>query len=264
MHMHILASGSKGNACVVEGPEGYVLVDDGLSRKKLLERAGELGLDMERVVCLVLTHEHADHVSGVSVWCRRWDGRVVASPGTMAGRDYLARMDFERVEPGGAFEAAGMTVETFPTSHDVNQPMGMVFRAGGDAVGICTDTGTVTPEARRKLRNVRILALESNHDPKMLANGPYPAFLKARVGSDRGHLSNAQAAAVLPELIGPRTETVVAMHISEKNNRPQLAVAALAEAAGARRTDAVGMEAETPDGRLKIRAAAQERPMTIL
>ena len=267
MHLHILASGSKGNASVVEGPTGSVLIDDGLSRRELLRRAGELGVDMDRVCCVVVTHEHADHVSGLSVWCNRYEGRLVATAGTAGGRSYLSALPFELVGSDDEFEAGGMRVRTFPTFHDVADPFGLRFDCGqgegADAIGYCTDTGMLGERAFDLLRDVRILALESNHDARMLASGPYPAHLKRRVGGDHGHLSNDQAAEALRTLVGPDTETVVAMHLSQENNRPSMAVRALAAAVGAKPTDDTFTEARTPDGLLTVCAAGQDRPMTV-
>ena len=267
MHLHILASGSKGNATVVEGPEGSVLIDDGLSRKELMRRADELGVDMDRVCCVVVTHEHADHVSGLTVLCNRYDGRLVATAGTAGGRRYLTALPFELVGHADEFEAGGMRIRTFPTSHDVADPFGLRFDCGeggdADAIGYCTDTGVLGERAYDLLYDVRILALESNHDARMLATGPYPAYLKKRVGGDHGHLSNDQAAEALRTLVGLDTETVVAMHLSQENNRPSVAVRTLAAAVGAEAANDTFTEARTPDGRLTICAAGQDKPMTI-
>ena len=267
MHLHVLASGSKGNASVVEGPSGSVLIDDGLSRRELMRRADELGVDMDRIECVVVTHEHSDHVSGLSVFCNKYDGRLVATAGTAGGRKYLAALPFELVGSSDEFEAGGMRIRTFPTSHDVADPFGLRFDCssenGVDSLGFCTDTGTLGSRAMELLRGVRILALESNHDRRMLEGGPYPAVLKARVGGDHGHLSNAQAAEALRELVGPATETVVGMHLSQENNRPSIAVRTIAAALGAEAANDTFTEARTPDGTLTICAAGQDRPMTI-
>ena len=118
-------------------------------------------------------------------------------------------------------------------------------------------------EALEALRGVRILALESNHDERMLASGPYPAYLKARVGGACGHLSNAQAAQALAQLVEEDTETVVAMHLSHENNRPSTCVRTLAEAVGAVAANDAFTEARTPDGHLTVCAAAQDWPMTV-
>ena len=137
------------------------------------------------------------------------------------------------------------------------------MRLDDDALGYCTDTGHLGKEALEALRGVRILALESNHDERMLASGPYPAYLKARVGGACGHLSNAQAAQALAQLVGEDTETVVAMHLSHENNRPSTCVRTLAEAVGAVAANDAFTEARTPDGHLTICAAAQDWPMTV-
>ena len=203
IHLHILASGSKGNACVVEGPRGSVLIDCGLSRRALFARAAELGIDMGRVQALLLTHEHSDHVSGVTVFANRFDGGLYATAGTVAGRSYLKGLRFTTFAPGDELEVAGMRVRTFHTSHDVADPVGFCFECGGDKLGYCTDTGVLTAEARE----------------------------------------------ALPSLICDGTETVVAMHLSEKNNMPSIA----------RRT----LEAAL-DGRAKVVIAAQDAPKSVL
>ncbi|MBM6774675.1 MBL fold metallo-hydrolase [Olsenella profusa] len=265
IHLHVLASGSKGNAAVVEGPGGMVLVDCGISRRALMGRAGELGVDMGRVSAVVLTHEHSDHVAGLTVFCNHFEGELVATAGTVGARSYLSGLPFTIVGHSDEVELAGMRLRTFPTSHDVADPVGLRFSTDDDALGYCTDTGELGPEALEALSGVRVLALESNHDEHMLATGPYPAYLKARVGGPTGHLSNAQAAAALEQLVGPDTETVVAMHLSQENNRPSVAVRTLAEAVGAevRAGEDGRPEARTPDGRLTICCAAQDWPLSV-
>lgn len=263
LHLHILASGSKGNAALVEGPQGMLLVDCGISRKQLLLRAGELGLDMDHVLATLVTHEHSDHVAGLSVWCNRWEGALYATAGTAGARKHLARLPFTLIGREESFCVGGIEVTTFPTSHDVAEPCGFRFSCGDDAIGWCTDTGLLTPRALEQLAGARILGLESNHDVKMLKQGPYPAYLKARILSAQGHLSNDQAAEALPELVGPDTETVVALHISQENNQPSLAVRTLAEALGAEAANATFTEARTPDGRVSVIAAGQDRPLSV-
>ena len=269
IHLHVLASGSKGNAAVVEGPQGSVLIDCGVSRKRLLERADELGFDMATVACAVFTHEHSDHVSGASVFCRRFDGPLYATAGTVAARSYLSELPFTLVDDRDAFEAAGMLVRTFPTSHDVADPFGLRFSVVDedgvevDALGWCTDTGYLTKEALRLLHGCRILGIESNHDVRMLREGPYPGYLKARVGGSTGHLSNDQCAEALPRLVTQETETVVALHLSENNNRPSTCIRTLAAALGAQATNDTFTEARTPDGMLTVCAAGQNKPMSI-
>ena len=141
------------------------------------------------------------------------------------------------------------------------------FECAGDAIGFATDTGALTPGALRALADVRVLALESNHDVPMLRTGSYPRYLQDRIISERGHLSNAQAAKAVCELVTERTEDVVAMHISQENNRPSLAVRALAEALGATLDNELGSSAtltrEPGLPPLRIRAAGQNRPISV-
>ena len=266
LHLHILGSGSKGNCLLVEGPEGFIMIDDGFSRREVLNRMHELDIDEGRVRALLITHEHSDHVSGVRVWCNRFHGDCFASVGTAGSRRALEGVTFTEFMPGDSFTVAGVDVATFPTSHDVKNPVGYVFRCQGDSVGIVTDTGVLTPGATRALAGMRILALESNHDVAMLRTGPYPRQLQDRILSDQGHLSNDQAAAAAQQLVGDETEWLVAMHISQENNRPSLAVRALAQALDATLDNELGSSAtltRTNGSTLHIRAAGQNRPLSV-
>ncbi|AEB06176.1 beta-lactamase domain protein [Coriobacterium glomerans PW2] len=268
LHLHILGSGSKGNCALVEAPEGLIMIDDGFSRREVLARMHRLGLDETRVRALVLTHEHSDHVSGVGVWCRKFDGTIWASAGTAEKRSYLACLPFIRFEAGDALEIAGVRIQTFSTSHDVANPIGLRFSCEEDAIGFVTDTGILSEAAMRELRDVRILALESNHDVAMLRGGSYPRMLQDRIASSRGHLSNAQAAEAAVDLVGEGTEQIVCMHISLENNRPSLAVRALAAALKAGLDDDLGCSATlrrtNPTRMLRIGAASQFEPMSFL
>lgn len=267
LHLHVLGSGSRGNCALVEGPQGLIMIDNGFSRREVLARMHDLDLNENDVRAFILTHEHSDHVSGVSVWVKRFDGPLFASRGTAEARKYLACLPFETFMPGEALEIAGIRVETFPTSHDVVNPVGFRFSCAGDSIGYVTDTGILPPGAMRLLAKTRILAIESNHDVPMLRTGSYPRHLQNRIISELGHLSNEQAAAALPSLVDECTEQVIAMHISQENNRPSLAVRALAAAVGARLDDELGSSATLERGEglrsLRIRAAGQNRPISI-
>lgn len=266
LHLHILGSGSKGNCALVEGPEGLIMIDNGFSRREVLRRMHELGLSEADVVALVLTHEHSDHVSGLGVWCNKWQGPLFASTGTPQQRKYLANLPFEELDPGASFFLGPVRVDTFATSHDVVNPMGFRFSCNGDSIGYATDTGTLSSQAMEALRDVRILALESNHDVPMLRTGSYPRYLQDRILSDTGHLSNEQAAQAATTLVTPRTQHLIAMHISQENNRPSLAVRGFAAALGATLDNELGSSAtlERGDGEpLHIQAAGQNRPITV-
>lgn len=273
IHLYVLASGSKGNAAVIAGPKGSLLVDCGISRKQLHLRADEVGCDLSRVSAILVTHEHGDHTSGLSVVCKHFDGPVFATAGTASGRQYLTSLPFTLVDHDETLELCGMRVRAFPTSHDVNDPMCFRFEVCAtdllgdtevlDAVGWVSDTGYLTDEALDALYGCRILCIEANHDRRMLANGPYPAYLKKRVAGESGHLSNDQAAEALPTLVTSDTETIVALHLSQENNRPSIAVRTLADAVGAKPVDGAVAESRTKDGLLSVCAAGQDRPMFV-
>lgn len=242
------------------------MIDDGISRREVLKRMHELELCVEDVKALVLTHEHSDHIKGLAVWCKNWSGPMFCSSQTQHAKPALEELPFTPIEPGCAIDIAGVHINTFSTSHDVAGPMGFRFSYEEDSVGYVTDTGVITKGAEATLPDARILAIESNHDVPMLRCGSYPRFLQDRIVSSTGHLSNQQAAEALPALMGPHTQHVVAMHISQENNRPSLAVRALAESIGANLDNELGSSATLTrqNGEtVHIRAAGQNRPISI-
>ena len=274
--LHILASGSKGNCSLLETPDGLIMIDCGISRKEILRRSKELNVNLSELVAIFITHEHTDHVSGLSVVSKTFDVPVFATTGTAAAlsrRSSCSNVTFTLVDQAGSVHidaAPDIEVSTFPTSHDVCEPMGMRFdylagpdRRIVDSVGYCTDTGILTPKALEFLSDVRLLAIESNHDEHMLLTGPYPYVLKQRVHGDSGHLSNEYTAQALPQLVGPNTRCVVGMHLSHENNRPSVAVRTLAEAVGAQPLNDAFTEAQTPDGSLAVCVASQDWPMSL-
>ena len=156
-------------------------------------------------------------------------------------------------------------MQTYSTSHDVINPVGYRFNALDDSIGFATDTGELSSQAMNTLKDCRVLALESNHDATMLREGEYPRFLQELILSARGHLSNGQAAEAARELVTDRTEQLIAMHISQDNNRPSLTVKSYAKALAATLDDELGSSATLLQGsrKLSIRPASQYRPATI-
>ena len=246
LKLHVLASGSKGNAAIVEDSltgEGFA-IDCGLCKRDFLGRATEAGFDIHRLRGLVITHAHSDHTKCLGVVLRGLAKEGVhmplyAHPATVGESDPIQQAreaGLCEVRPLAAEEAlslAGMQVHPFATSHDAAASFGFRVECEGDALGYLTDSGHVPPAAHEALSGVRLLALEANHDAQMLREGPYPYAIKRRIASDAGHLSNAQAAAELEELLGSMgagmLEAVAAMHVSQENNLYSLAEQALAD-----------------------------------
>ena len=186
LHLHILGSGSKGNCALIEGPQGLIMVDDGLSPRETLKRMAELRLSADNVSALLITHEHSDHIKGLDVWCKHWHGPLFASRGTLSSKENLSHLPVEEFDPGDTLSIAGIHVQTYSTSHDVINPVGYRFDTLDDSIGFATDTGELSSQAMNTLKDCRVLALESNHDVTMLREGEYPRFLQERILSDKG------------------------------------------------------------------------------
>ena len=231
--LHILASGSRGNATVVENTATGrgILIDCGICKRDFFARCDEAGFDPAKLDAILITHDHGDHTKGLGVVMRGLE-KIGRRPAVYAAdavvraskpiQDATAHIGTRDFAAGQCLSAAGMSIFPFATSHDAAASFGFRVEADGDAAGFMTDTGIVTADAHDHLRDVRLLALESNHDPRMLREGPYPYVVKQRIGSDVGHLSNIQGAEELAALLSTRLEAVAAMHISEHNNEYDL------------------------------------------
>ena len=250
----VLASGSKGNAVFVEGPEGALLVDAGLSAREILRRLDLLGVDPGRLSGILVTHDHSDHLRGVRVLAKRLGLTVYGTEGTLSAAGLPESCSTRPFLSGGRFEVAGFEVQSFSLPHDAADPVGYVLTRGGARIGIATDLGYATALIRKRLAACGLLVLEFNHDERMLQEGPYPWFLKQRIRSRRGHLSNDAAAQALQELFHPGLQHLVLAHLSEVNNCPRLALGTARDVLGQANgtgVQAAGMAQPTPMIRLE-------------
>jgi len=244
-NLHVLASGSKGNAAVIEAGGHAVLVDCGITKKAFFERCGACGIDPANIEGIIVTHEHSDHTKGLGVVLRGLAKLgirppVHCTPGTLGNSRELQGLqgafEINAVADTACLQIGSIRAQLFPTSHDAAQPVGMAFEVaagdGFDTLGYLTDSGVLPEAAVGLFARARILALESNHDPKMLAEGPYPYPLKQRIASDAGHLSNGQSAEALDRIAPSGLQAICGMHLSETNNLHRLAREALAAAGG--------------------------------
>ncbi|NKF23896.1 MBL fold metallo-hydrolase [Solimonas marina] len=228
----MLGSGSKGNATLIEHNGTRVLVDCGFQLKETEARLARLGVEPGSLAAVLVTHEHSDHLSGVGRLARRHRVPVYMTYGTHRAWNDAEVPTLVRFSPHQRFEIGGLAIEPYPVPHDAGEPCQYVIGAAGRRIGILSDAGHISAHMRATLADCDALMLECNHDPQMLRDGPYHASLKRRVAGDRGHLANAQAAAMLRDYLISRLQHLVLTHLSETNNRPELALAAVHEAVG--------------------------------
>lgn len=232
MILSVFASGSTGNCALLSEGDTHILLDDGISLRKLRAALQLRGLTPERLSGVLITHEHKDHTSGLPMLCKHC-GVPVFAPRTVANhiRWSAAGVDehIREIVPGLPFAVGSLRVTAFPTSHDTDQSVGYRVRGNAD-FALCTDTGCVTEEMLEALCGCSAAIIEANHDPDMLRAGPYPWYLKQRILSERGHLSNADSAALCCRLAGSGLRTLVLGHLSRENNLPSLAERTVGEA----------------------------------
>jgi len=230
MRFASLGSGSRGNATLVEVGGTRLLVDCGFSCAETEKRLARLSLHPQQVDAILVTHEHSDHISGVARFSRRFGIPVWMTAGTEAVHQGGELASFHCINSHEPFQIGDCLVEPFPVPHDAREPCQFVFSDGDVRLGLLTDVGSITLHITRALNRLDGLILECNHDPDLLAAGPYPPSLQQRVGGRFGHLSNQQAADLLRQIDVSRLQHLVAAHLSEKNNRTELARTALSAA----------------------------------
>jgi phosphoribosyl 1,2-cyclic phosphodiesterase len=220
-----LGSGSRGNATLAEFGRTRLLVDAGLSARELARRLERVGVAPSSIEAVLLSHEHEDHTRGAERFSRLHGVRVMCSVRTLEAMD-RSPTHFAAWLPlaaGRREDVAGVEVDPFSVPHDAADPLGFVLGGEGRRFGIATDLGHVTTLVVERLRGCNVLMVESNHDDRMLLDGPYPWHLKQRVSGRLGHLSNREAATLLRETIDGECHAVVLAHLSETNNTHALA-----------------------------------------
>jgi phosphoribosyl 1,2-cyclic phosphodiesterase len=228
-----IASGSSGNASLLSSGDTHILLDLGLSCRRVCQDLHRLGRSPEELTALVVTHEHTDHIKGLATFLKKYPLPLFCTPGTsrellrrLAGIDHLLRptVFWEEVKLGD------VTLQFLPTSHDSVQSAGVKLTTPDGTVGFLTDTGVIPPDTGQALLGADLLVLESNHDVESLLSGPYPPPLKQRVLGQKGHLSNEDAARFAAESARRGTRSIILAHLSPENNTPQLALNAVGRA----------------------------------
>lgn len=223
-----LGSGSAGNALLVESDATCLLVDCGFGQRETLRRLARLGRRPEDLAGILITHEHGDHVGGAFPFARRHGLPVWLSHGTfVACESFAGGVDVRIVDSHRIFHVDALEIQPYPVPHDAREPIQFVFSDGSRRLGLLTDVGEITPHIREVLSGVNGLILECNHDMDLLALSNYPVSLQRRIAGRLGHLENSAAAGLLRDIDCSSLEHLIAAHLSERNNRPALALQAL-------------------------------------
>lgn len=225
LKVSVLASGSSGNSIFISNGKIRLLIDAGLSGKKITDRLKSCNINGEDIDAILVTHEHQDHVKGVGILSRRYDLPIYANELTWEGAfSCLGKIEDNNIKIFNKdFMVGSLGIEPFSISHDARDPVGYIIHAGDKKIGIATDMGYVSKAIKEKLTGLDFLIIESNHDLEMLMAGSYPPYLKKRIRSKHGHLSNDATAALLPEIVNSNYPSILLAHLSKDNNIPDLA-----------------------------------------
>lgn len=229
MRMCSIASGSSGNCIYVGSDDTHLLIDTGISRKRIEEGLRQLEIKGEELDGILITHEHSDHIQGLGVFSRKYEIPVYATPGTIEGiQSYsgLGRLPEGLLHPihtDEPFLLGDVTVSPFAISHDASEPSGYRLECGGKSVAVATDLGKYDDYTVEHLKNLDAVLLEANHDIHMLEVGGYPYYLKQRILGDKGHLSNELSGRLLCDILHDDLKHIVLGHLSKENNYAKLA-----------------------------------------
>lgn len=229
LEMCSIASGSSGNCICVGSDSCHILVDAGISGKKIEQGLQSIGLKAEEMEGILITHEHIDHVSGLGVMARRYGLPLYATPGTIEAIRQIksvGRIDTELFHPVHAqetFVIGDLSIKPIAISHDAAEPVAYKMECGGRRAAVATDMGTYDEVIVEELSGMNLLLLEANHDINMLEAGPYPYPLKKRILGDHGHLSNERSGKLLGKLLHDNFGAVMLGHLSKENNYEALA-----------------------------------------
>lgn len=231
MRLTSIASGSSGNCIYVGSDTTHLLVDVGITCKRIECGVNSLGIGMKDIDGILITHEHSDHIAGLGVIARRYGIPIYATGATKRAilastKSYLGHLEPDlicEIYPEDRLTIKDIVVNPMRVSHDAADPVAYRFSYGKQRAAVVTDLGTYNEYTVESLKGMNALFLEANHDVKMLQVGPYPYYLKQRILGDRGHLSNERAGSLLSELMHDDLQAVFLGHLSKENNLPELA-----------------------------------------
>lgn len=245
IEVHILASGSDGNCAVIRSEDRSVMIDAGLSYKKIKSLMDLNGIDENTIEALLVTHEHSDHVAGAGIVARKIGIPVFCNRPTFDNSN-LGVVEYRQTDTLHEFTVAGMNVIPLPTSHNAAEPNAYYVTMEDKKILIATDTGKLTYQVEHALSKADIAVIESNYDKRMLDTGPYPVSLKRLIDSDLGHMSNVACAEAIKRTMNEKRQVFLA-HLSKKNNTPDVARDTVAQISGIKRhiLDCLEFEGDT-------------------
>jgi phosphoribosyl 1,2-cyclic phosphodiesterase len=273
----ILGSGSSGNCAYIETESSRVLVDAGFSPRQIRQRLAMIGRTPENLSAILITHEHADHISGlfglaeklrIPIYCNRdtqeaiawafkerWNGKrdPLFDGMEKTAADFIQKLEWRLFQTGDRFELNDLLVETFPIPHDAQDPVGYLLRTSGGNFGFATDLGHMTKLVTERIRAANVLVLESNHDVRMLQDSHRSWHLKQRILGRHGHLSNESAAEAAEQIMSADLKHLYLAHLSRECNKPELAMRVMTERMGR-----IGA------GHLSVQLASQHTPCATL
>lgn len=233
MRFASITSGSSGNCIYVGSSDNHILIDAGISGKRIESGLNNFDIKAEELSGILVTHEHSDHIASIGVIARRYGIPIYATKGTIQGiieSPSTGNIDeslFVEITPNEEFCIGDLTIKSQKISHDANEPVAYRISDGKKSCGVLTDLGVYNEDIIEAFKHVNVLLLESNHDVNMLSVGRYPYQLKCRILGDKGHLSNESAGRLLCEIVHDDLETVFLGHLSAENNLPELAYEAV-------------------------------------
>lgn len=225
-----IVSGSSGNCTLIWCNNTKILIDCGISGKKVTAYLNDIGIDPCEIDSILVTHEHIDHTSGVGIMSRKFDIPIIASEGTWSGMDIgkIAEDNRQIFSKNTSMEIGDINITPFDIPHDAMQPTGYIIQAEGKKIAVATDMGHITNTVTDSLTGCDAVILEANYDEHMLQTGPYPQNLKARVAGAKGHLANKDAGALASYLAKKGTKHIMLGHLSNENNSPEIAFSEVA------------------------------------
>lgn len=233
MRLLSIASGSSGNCIYVGNDTTHILIDTGISGKKVEQGLNSIGLSGKDIDAVFVTHEHVDHIAGLGVFSRKWNTPVYGSKGTIHGSLNYTRLGevdeemFQSFNKGEAVTVGSLVIHPIPISHDAQEPTAYRIEDGEKKVAVATDMGFFDESIVKNLQGLDALLIEANHDINMLQVGPYPFYLKQRILGKKGHLSNESCGKLLNQILHDDMKKIYLGHLSKENNLPELAYEAV-------------------------------------